>query len=41
MIGDKEEAAKTLAVRSDGKVKFGVKKETFLADLLKEIKERK
>ena len=41
MIGDKEEAAKTLAVRSDGKVKFGVKKEEFLKDLLNEIKERK
>jgi threonyl-tRNA synthetase len=41
MIGDKEEAAKTLAVRKDGKVKFGVKKEEFLNDLLAEIKERK
>ncbi|MEK6885897.1 MAG: threonine--tRNA ligase, partial [Nanoarchaeota archaeon] len=41
MLGDKEEAAKTLAVRNDGKVKFGVKKDVFLADLLKEIKERK
>jgi threonyl-tRNA synthetase len=41
MIGDKEEAAKTIAVRRDGKVKFGVKKEDFLKDILKEIKERK
>jgi threonyl-tRNA synthetase len=41
MIGDKEEAAKTLAVRRDGKVKFGVKKEDFLKELLEEIKERK
>jgi threonyl-tRNA synthetase len=41
MIGDKEEQAKTLAVRKDGKVKFGVKKEDFLKELLKEIKERK
>ena len=41
MIGDKEEATKTLAVRSENKVKFGVKKEDFLKDLLKEIKERK
>jgi len=41
MIGDKEEKAKTLAVRKDGKVKFGVKKEDFISDLLKEIKERK
>jgi threonyl-tRNA synthetase len=41
MIGDKEEQNKTLAVRSDGKVKFGVKKETFLKDILEEIKERK
>jgi threonyl-tRNA synthetase len=41
MIGDKEEQAKTLAVRKDSKVKFGVKKEDFLKDLLEEIKERK
>ena len=41
MIGDKEEAAKTLAVRADGKVKFGVKKEDFLKEILAEIKERK
>lgn len=41
MIGDKEEAAKTLAVRQNGKVKFGVKKEVFLKELLEEIKERK
>lgn len=41
MIGDKEEANKTLAVRKDGKVKFGVKREDFLKDILEEIKERK
>jgi len=41
MIGDKEEAAKTIAVRHDGKVKFGVKKEDFLKDILMKIKERK
>jgi threonyl-tRNA synthetase len=41
MIGDKEEIAKTIAVRHNGKVKFGVKKEDFLKDLLAEIKERK
>ena len=41
MIGDKEEEKKTLAVRKDGKVKFGVKKEDFLKEILKEIKERK
>jgi len=40
MIGDKEEAAKTLAVRKDGKVKFGVKKDSFIKELLEEIKER-
>jgi threonyl-tRNA synthetase len=40
MIGDKEEQAKTLAVRHEGKVKFGVKKEDFLKELLSEIKER-
>lgn len=41
MIGDKEEEKKTLAVRKDNKVKFGVKKEDFLKDILEEIKERK
>ncbi|NMB80903.1 MAG: hypothetical protein GYA14_03710 [Ignavibacteria bacterium] len=41
MIGDKEEEKKTLAVRRDGKVKFGVKKEDFLKEILTEIKERK
>ncbi len=40
MIGDKEEQAKTLAVRKDGKVKFGVKKEEFIKSLKKEIAER-
>jgi threonyl-tRNA synthetase len=41
MMGDKEEEAKTVAVRREGKVKFGIKKEDFLNDLLEEIKERK
>jgi len=41
MIGDKEEANKTLAIRKDGKVKFGVKKEDFLKEILEEIRERK
>jgi threonyl-tRNA synthetase len=41
MIGDKEEKAKTLAVRNDGKVKFGVKTESFVKDLKKEIEEKK
>ncbi len=41
MIGDKEEEKKTLAVRHEGKVKFGVKKEDFIKELLAEIKERK
>ena len=43
VIGDKEEKAKTLAVRKRGdkKVKFGVKKDSFLKDVLEEIKDRK
>jgi threonyl-tRNA synthetase len=41
MLGDKEEANKTLAVRKDSKVKFGVKKEAFIKEILEEIKERK
>jgi len=41
MIGDKEEQAKTIAVRRNEKVKFGIKKEDFLKDILAEIKERK
>lgn len=40
MIGDKEEAAKTIAVRKDGKVKFGVKKEDFIQKIIEEIKNR-
>jgi len=42
-IGDKEEQSKTIAIRKRGekKVKFGVKKEVFLEELLKEIKERR
>jgi threonyl-tRNA synthetase len=42
-IGDKEEEKKTLAVKKRGedKVKFGVKKEVFLKELLEEIKERR
>lgn len=41
-IGDKEEEAGTLAVkkRGDEKPKFGVKKEKFISDLLKEIEEK-
>ena len=42
VIGDKEEQAKTLAVRTrDGKVKFGVKPEDFLKDICKEIEEKR
>ena len=41
MIGDKEEKAKTLAIRNNSKVKFGVKKDRFMSDLQKEIQERK
>ncbi|MBI2499744.1 threonine--tRNA ligase [Candidatus Woesearchaeota archaeon] len=41
-IGDKEQENKTLAIRTlDGKVKFGVKVEEFINDLLTEIKEKK
>lgn len=41
-LGDKEEAKKTIAVRTrDGKVKFGVKLDSFIQDLRKEIQERK
>ena len=41
MLGDKEEAAKTISVRNEGKVKFGIKKEAFIKDILDEIKQRK
>jgi threonyl-tRNA synthetase len=41
MIGDKEEQNKTLAIRKDGKVKFGIKKDEFFKEILEEIKERK
>ena len=42
-IGDKEEEKKTLAVKKRGEAKpqFGIKKETFLKEILEEIKERK
>jgi threonyl-tRNA synthetase len=42
-IGDKEEEKKTLAVKKRGEIKpkFDVKKETFIKELLEEIKERK
>lgn len=40
-IGDKEEKKKTLAVRHNEKVKFGVKKEDFFKNILEEIKEKK
>jgi len=39
VIGDKEEKAKELAVRKDGKVK-NIKKDKFIKDLKKEIEER-
>jgi len=39
-IGNKETENKTLAVREKGKVKFGIKLETFIHDSLKRIKER-
>ncbi len=41
MIGDKEQKAKTLAVRRNAKVKFGVKLGKFIKDIKKEISERK
>ncbi|MFH1425209.1 MAG: threonine--tRNA ligase [archaeon] len=41
VIGDKEEKSKTLAVRERGKKpKFGVKLETFIKDISKEIEKR-
>jgi len=41
-IGDKEEKAKTYAVRNRaGKVKFGVKPADFIKDLQKEIFDRR
>ncbi|MCG2718748.1 MAG: threonine--tRNA ligase, partial [Nanoarchaeota archaeon] len=41
-LGDKEQEKKTLAIRTrDGKVKFGVKVDAFVKDIIKEIKERK
>jgi threonyl-tRNA synthetase len=41
-IGDKEQKTKTLAIRTrDGKVKFGVKVDKFVKDLLEEIKSKK
>lgn len=40
VIGDKEEEANTLAVRHDGKIKFGVKKEDFIEKVKKEIEKR-
>jgi threonyl-tRNA synthetase len=41
VIGDKEEKAKTLAVRSNNKIKFGIKKDSFIKNINKEIQERK
>ncbi len=42
IIGDKEVEAGTVAVRTlDGKVKFGVKKEDFIKEVLEEIKEKR
>lgn len=41
VIGDKEEASGTLAIRTrDGKVKYGVKPEDFVKDIKKKISER-
>ncbi len=41
-IGDKEQEAKTLAVRTrEGKVEFGVNVEKFVSDLKKEIEQRR
>jgi len=41
-IGDKEQKAKTLAIRGrDGKVKFGIKLDKFIKDIKKEIEDRK
>ncbi len=41
-IGDKEVKDKTLAIRTlDGKVKFDVKPDKFIQDLIKEIKDKK
>jgi len=40
LVGDKEEKAKTLAVRRDGKVKFGVKLDKFIKEIKEEIEER-
>ena len=39
-IGDKEVEAKTLAVREQGKVKFGIKLDSFIHDTIKKVKER-
>lgn len=40
-LGDKEQENKTLAIRTrDGKVRFGVKIDDFLKEVIKEIKER-
>ncbi len=42
VVGDKEEKAKTMAVRTQGsKIKFGVKLDSFIKSLKKEIQERK
>jgi threonyl-tRNA synthetase len=41
-IGDKEQKNKTLAVRTlDGKVKFDIKLESFIKEIINEIKDRK
>jgi len=41
VIGDKEEKTKTLAIRSNNKIKFGIKKDPFVKKIKKEILERK
>jgi len=40
VIGDKEEEKSTIAVRQNGKIKFGVKKKEFIEKIINEIKER-
>ena len=41
-VGEKEESNNTLAIRTrDGKVKFGIKAEKFIDDVLEEIKEKR
>ena len=42
VVGDKEQKAKTISVRNrSGNVKFGVKLDTFISSLKKDIEDRK